>query len=189
MKMRMLSLLAAMLLLTGCAAAQPPDTPTSTSEETSSYFEENETDAPITVVLPGGFFSSEDRENFNAAQYAREQGYLSAIMNTDGSVSVEMSPEKYAQLWRKFQRKLDTQIAKCLRSPDTAYILEIERDEDYSLFQIRVDKKAYETAFDVVPASLLLDAALLNVLREEPLPLRVEIIDDATDEILQTEEY
>ena len=73
---KILCLLLALLLLTGCTPPTP-ETPVqdpveeSSSEEITLSEDTEDTDTPMDVVLPSAFFTGENMEEFDPEAYAR----------------------------------------------------------------------------------------------------------------------
>lgn len=140
--------------LVGCggeAAKETPD-PTQSSGTTISETQPSDQGGPVEVdehlltvdmVIPASLFD-EDMSSFDADAYAKENGFNSAKVNEDGSVSVNMSKSKHKELMSEMRTTVEDAFQELIGAEETPYIIEIEHSDSFDIVDIIVDKSGYE---------------------------------------------
>jgi hypothetical protein len=124
---------------------------------------------------------------FDADIYANEKGYISAILNNDGSVTVKMTKAKHKELLELLSISIEEAFTGMIDS--TPYILDIKYTDNYETITAKVDKDGYESSgFDLKPFMLGMGMMYQNI---KKIDYHVEAIieDVVTGEVLSTEVY
>ena len=162
---RFLFAAAAAVILTGCAAQPQPGAPveenevsvsgTPASEETtsgkadaavepSSEKQTGETQSAasvkeeekVTLVIPTVYENVTTQEE--ADQIRDRNGYESATLEEDGSLTIVMSRSQYDELLSSFRESVDRGIAEIISEDYGSSIEKIEYNDDYSVFTVTV---------------------------------------------------
>lgn len=188
-------ILAILLILsfTGCSqsAADPTtdNNDVSTTEATSAQIETDEKLLTVEITLPASLFEGEDMASFDTDAYVKEQGLISATVNTDNSVTVTMTKSRHKELLDEMTTSLDTTFAEFVNGEDTAYIKEITHNDDFTAVTMKVDKAAYENAFDFTPLAIGLSVAMYQAFTETEYHVEISIVDVATGEAINSITY
>ena len=83
-----------------------------TEETVPQVIDTDENLLTVDITFPASFFEGTDMSTFDADAYAKEQGFISAKVNDDGSMVVTMSKKKHAELVNETAASLDTNFAK-----------------------------------------------------------------------------
>ncbi len=190
-------ILALVLILSfaGCAQTDAdPGTTGSTAGSTEGTteaqgIEVDENLLTVDITLPASMFEGEDMSTFDADTYADEQGFVSAKVNEDGSVTVTMAKAKYNALLKEMADSLDTAFAEFVNSEDTPYIKEITHNDDFTEVTMKVDRAAYENAFDFTTFAIGLSVSVYQVFTETESHVDIMLVDADTGETFDTVSY
>lgn len=159
----------------------------STDTTSSGDIEVDENLLTVEITLPASFFESD--EDFDADTYAQEQGFSSAKVNDDGSVTVTMTKGKYKEMLQEMSDSLDESFAELVGAEDTPYIKEITHNDDFSSVTVKVDREAYENAFDMTPFVIGLSTMFYQAFLEMEYRCEISIVDAATGSVINTTVY
>lgn len=152
----------------------------STTESTSAKIETDEKLLTVEIKLPASMFEGEDMTKFDADAYANEQGFKSAKVNEDGSVTITMTKAKHRELLEEMANTLDTNFKDFVNGESTPYIKDITHNDDFTAVTMKVDKAAYENAFDFTPLAIAMSVAMYQAFTETEYHVEISIVDAAT---------
>lgn len=205
-------ILAAVMVVTmfaGCGSANEPSTtgspvstsavttaPESTTPETtipettaSQSIDTDEGLFTVDITLPASMFEGEDMSTFDTDAYVKENGFLSAAVNDDGSVTVTMTKSKHKELIDEMSASLDTSFAEFVEAEDTPYIKEISHNDDFSSIVIKVKRAEYENAWDFTAFSVGVSAMFFQAFLDMEYHVEVAVIDVDTGETIESVVY
>lgn len=170
------------MLVCGCSTAPAAvgDSNGSTTESTSAKIETDEKLLSVDITLPASLFAGEDMTKFDADAYASEQGFKSAKVNEDGSVTVTMTKAKHKELLKEMADSLDATFKEFVNGENTPYIKDITHNENFTAVTMKVDKEAYENAFDFTPLAIGMSVAMYQAFTETEYHVEISIVDAAT---------
>lgn len=181
------------LSFAGCAQTEEdPATGNDTgaaTETTTAKIETDEKLLTVDITLPASMFESQDMSSFDADAYANEQGFSSAKVNEDGSITVTMSKAKHKEMLNEMATSLDTNFAEFVNGENTPYIKEITHNDDFTAVTMKVDKAAYENAFDFTPFAIGMSVAMYQAFTETEYHVEISIVDVATGETINSITY
>ena len=190
------TILALLMILSFAGCAQTDTDPTDASNFGSTEgsteaqgIEVDENLLTVDITLPASFFGDKDMSTFDADAYADENGYLSAKLNEDNSVTVKMTQLKYTALLNETAASLETSFAEFIEAEDTPYIKGITHNDDFTTITIEVDRAAYESAFDFSALSVSLAASLYQAIAGVEFHVDVVYVDAASGETFKTVTY
>lgn len=161
----------------------------SPTESTTAGIETDEKLFSVEITLPASIFESEDMSAFDADAYADEQGFTSAKVNKDGSVTVTMTKAKHKELLDEMSASLDKDFQEFVNGEDTPYIKEITHNDDFTTVTMKVDKAAYKNAFDFTPFAIALSVSFYQAFTETEYHVVVSIVDATTGESIDSITY
>ena len=186
-----------LLSMTACAPTESPNgtnapanDSTPSSSATSGGIDTDENLLTVDITLPASMFAEEDMTAFDADAYADEQGFVKAILNSDGSVTVTMTKSKHKELLDEMTASLEKSFSELVEADTTPYIKEITHNEDFSAVTVKVDRTGYESAlFDMTPLVVGMSAMLYQAFLDmEPICV-ITISDAATGDTLNSVTY
>lgn len=179
------------MLFCGCSSAPAAgaDTNGSTNESTSAKIETDEKLLSVEITLPASMFEGQDMSTFDADSYANEQGFKSAKVNNDGSITVTMTKAKHKELLEEMAASLDQSFKEFVNGESTPYIKEITHNENFTAVTMKVDKDAYENAFDFTPLAIGMSVAMYQAFTETEYHVEISVVDAATGETINSITY
>lgn len=82
----------------------------------------------------------------------KEDGYLSAVPNTDGSVTLTMTKAKRSEMMAEMKQSIDDNIQKSIGDDGFQSIKEVTYNDDVTEFTVKVDREAFEGSWDGLSA-------------------------------------
>ncbi len=159
------------------------DEPVYTPTESSANYKEPETNVEITY--PATWL--EDTEDFDPSAYVKENGFISATVNSDGSVTVIMTGEKHKELVSEITKNLEENFSEYVDGEDTPYIKEISHNEDFSKVEIKVVRSEYENTLDFTVLAIALIVPVGQVSVGFTSGVEITVIDVDTGDIISVE--
>jgi hypothetical protein len=178
-----------LMFFAGCAQNSTAGSNTPTNESQSDKIETDEKLFTVDITLPASLYEGQDMTTFDADAYANEQGFISAKVNEDGSVTVTMTKSKHNELLTEMAASLDAAFAEFVNAEDTPYIKEISHNDDFTAVTMKVDKAAYETAFDFTPLAIGISVAMYQAFIETEYHVDITIVDATSGDTIKTISY
>ena len=120
-----------LLTLAACAPTESPNetnaptngnttsgTGADTEAATSGGIDTDENLLTVDITLPASLFSDEDMTAFDADAYAEEEGFIKAVLNADGSVTVTMTKLKHNELLKEMTDSLEESFDELVEAED-----------------------------------------------------------------------
>lgn len=206
---KLITLLLAFVVLLSCCACggqqqetptdAPVAEPTNTTEVPNNETEMDTTAAnqvevdenllTVELTFPASYFAGADMSTFDTEAYVKENGFLSAEVNEDGSMSVLMTKAKQKEILDEMATAIDGMIADYINGEETPYIKEIVHNEDFSSFTMKVNREEFENSFDATELSLILSTAFYHMYSGISTDIEFTTIDADTGEIIKSETY
>ena len=98
---------------------------------------EEEPEETVTVVIPTVYESITTQEE--ADEIRKKNGYESATLEEDGSLTIIMSRSRHDEMIRQFRDSVDRGISEILAADTGSEIEKIEYNDDYSVFTVTVE--------------------------------------------------
>ena len=143
----------------------------------------------VEITLPASMFEGEDMSDFDTVEYAKENGFISATLNADGSITITMSKAKHNELLVEMSKSLEDTFSGYVDAADTPYIKEITHNGDFSSIVIKVNKEAYEHAFDFTAFAVGISAMYYQAFLDMEYHVEVSIVDVDTGDTISTTNY
>lgn len=170
-------------------ATSTPETKATEGTEADYNVDTDEKFLTVDITLPASFFEGEDMATFDTEAYVKENGFNSAKLNEDGSMTVTMTKSKHRELLKEISTSLDENFAELIEGEDTPYIKDITHNEDFTVVTMKVDRAAYENAFDMTPFVIAMSAGMYQMFLEMETHVEISIVDVATGETIKTTTY
>lgn len=167
---------------TTASTTAPTTKPTKATEPPTTEPEE-----VIGINLPAAVFSGVDMATFDADAYAKENNYLGAKVNEDGSVSVNMTESRYAQMLAEAGELMEQSMDLLVDA--TPYIQKITFCEDFSLITILVDRAGYESTVDFTPLYIGITVTPMQQSLGIPVHMQINIVDASSGQTLNSTAY
>ena len=139
----------------------------------------------VTVVIPTVY---EDVKTQEEADEIRDRnGYVSAVLNEDGSLVIVMSRSQYDEMIRSFKESVDKGIAEIVGTGGGSSIEKIEYNDDYSIFTVTVSEDEIGTIERQAASELIMYGTLYHVYTGNDVEqIRVDYVSAGSGEIIET---
>lgn len=88
----------------------------------------------VTLTIPKDFFGDTTQEKLDES--VKENGYKSATLNSDGSVTYVMTKAQHEEMLKGVRESIDQSLSEMVGSSDYPNITNIEHNDDYTSFTI-----------------------------------------------------
>ena len=183
-------LIAVVIVLTfaACSAQKQNNTTENKSTEPSKSGVVDENLLTVDITVPASMFDEENPASAELSEEQKKQGFKTAKVNDDGSVTYTMSKSSF----KKFKESTKQETADTLNSLNADYpcVTSTEFNDDFSEIKIYVNKSDYENGMNFL---MLLQAGMAaNIYQSytnETVLSNVSVIDKDTNETLNSATY
>ena len=195
---RLLALTLALLMLTGCGAS-PDSVPDSQGDGSESVSEnangtaDNSSDGidvdkgllEVEFTVPAEFFD-EGTTQESLDEAVNEEGFKSATLNDEGSVSYVMTRAKHAEMMDDIREEIDSSLAEMVGSEEYPTITKIEPNSTYTEFKVYLSTEEVGLAESFSALALYVFGGMYNAFNGEPVDdVAVFFVSESTDEVIQ----
>lgn len=185
MKKSLLSLSLATLLLVACGNDEPK---VEGAEAEEQGIEVDKGLMNVELTLPAAFFEGSTPEEIEAS--AKEEGIKEVKINEDGSVYYKMSKSTHKEMLASAEEGVVETIDELINSKDFTSFKEISYNKNFTEFDVKVDRQAYENSFDGFGIlGLAFGSMFYNAIEganTSEMKITMVMIDAATDEQFDT---
>ncbi len=183
-----------LLTLVACTPAENADATNGSTESgteaTSGGIDTDENLLTVDITLPASMFAEEDMTSFDAESYATEQGFIKAVLNDDGSVTVTMTKGKHNELLSEMAASVEESFGELVGAEGTPYIKGITHNDDFSAVTVKVDRAGYENAiFEMTPLIVGMSAMIYQAFLDMEPVCVITIADAETGDTLNSVTY
>ena len=190
MKKWLIAFSAAALLLTTCGG-EDTEWEKETKKNSAYSLKVEKGMLIVHITIPASFFIGITEEEIIAK--AKENGVIETVVNKDGSVTYTMSKLKYEEMMKEMGDSVVSTIDEIVNSGDYTSIKEISYNEDFTEFDVKVNRQQYKAGFDGFDIfGLVIFSTYYSVFdgkSEEELQIVFNMIDETTGEIYDTAFY
>lgn len=177
MKKLLISLLSCLLVLglVGCGNNQDPV--------------QVETEEPVVVTLPGIFFEGLSIEQLESIYLPK--GVATITINEDASVTMEVPAETYDQLMEELDVEINSIFNKMVDGSKESIeaFKKIEPNEDYSQFDIYVDKATFSPLLTFAGLPIMITSGIYQMFdgkELDTLDVTINYLDESNNELLES---
>lgn len=139
----------------------------------------------VTVVIPTVY---EDVKTQEEADEIRDRnGYVSAVLDEDGSLVIVMSRGQYDEMIRNFKESVDKGISEIVGTGGDSAIEKIEYNDDYSIFTVTVSEDEIGIIERQAASELIMYGTLYHVYTGNDVEtIRVDYVSAQSGEVIET---
>jgi len=130
-------------------------------------------------------FTFESQEEADA--YAKEQGFKSATLGDDGSVTIVMSKSQHEKTMEGLSKTIDEALQEMIGSEDYPNITAVEHNDNYTSFTVttKSEELGFNESFSVL--SFYIYGGMYNSFNGTPADnIHVDFINEASGEVIDT---
>ena len=151
-------------------------------EEDRDYMEETGDDSEIIPVR--GFEAYGEEE---ADEIRDKNGYESATLEEDGSLTIVMSRSQYDEMILQFRESVDKGISEILSAGDGSSIEKIEYNDDYSVFTVTVKGDEIGTIDRYAAEELIMYGTLYHIYTGNDVEhIQVDYVSRESGEVIES---
>lgn len=125
------------LSLAACGGSEEPAEETAQAEDATEENESVEVDENLLtmeITIPADFMEGTTQEDLNGS--VKENGFISATLNEDGSVTYVMTKGKHKEFMASMTDEFNTSLAEMIESEDYPNITNIDANPDFTSFAV-----------------------------------------------------
>ena len=143
------------------------------------------TQETVTVVIPTVYESVTTQEE--AEKIRKENGYESAVLNDDGSLTIVMSRSQHDEMLGQFKKSVDEGITEIIHTVEDSAIEKIEYNDDYSIFTVTVSGDELGLAERQAADELVMYGTLYHIYSGNDVDhIKVDYLSSGTGEVIET---
>ena len=143
------------------------------------------TEETVTVVIPTVYESVTTQEE--AEKIRKENGYESAVLNDDGSLTIVMSRSQHDEMLDQFRKSVDEGIKEIIQAVEDSTIEKIEYNDDYSVFTVTVSGEELGLSERQAADELVMYGTLYHVYTgNDAERIQVDYVSSGTGEVIET---
>lgn len=180
-------------VFSGCSSPdQQPDgtEPQQAGTSEPAGIETDEKLLTVEITLPASMVSEDgNMSDFDIDAYVQENGFIDAVVNEDGSLTVTMTKAAHKEMLEKMTVSLEASFAEMVEAEDTPYIKEIAHSDDFSTVEMKVVRSEYENAWDLTPFVIGVSAMYYQAFLDMEYHCEISVIDVDTGDIISSVVY
>ena len=160
--------------------------PSATEETSEPLVDVDKNLFNVELTIPASYVGEEvTQESLNTK--VAEDGYKSATLNADGSVTYVMTKDQHKTMMDELKVNIDTSLAEYIGSADTPSITAIEANDDYTDFKATVSSDTLGLGESFTALTFMVYGAMYNVFNGTEVDnIAVSYINQATGEVIHT---
>lgn len=201
MKKKFITLLfVSTLTLAGCGSSGDASSDTATTATTSTTIEESSMDTSteslgdvqvekeifdVTLTIPADYIGELSQADLDKA--AEENGYESATLNDDGSVTYVMSKKQHKELVSGIVDNINSGLSEMIASEDYPNITNIENNSDFSEFTVTTTSTELDMNESFSPMIFSMYAAMYHAFNGTTIDnVHIDFINADSSEVIST---
>lgn len=140
----------------------------------------------VTITVPADYVEEgTTQDSLNKA--AKEEGYKSATLNSDGSVTYVMTKSQHKKMMDGIAQGIDESLADMANSEEYPTITKIEANDDYTQFKVYLNTNEVGVSESIATLGFYLFSGTYHVFNGTgPGGVIIQFINESTGEVIQT---
>lgn len=160
--------------------------PSATEETSEPIVDVDKNLFNVELTIPASYVGEDVTQESLDAKVV-EDGFKSATLNTDGSVTYVMSKDQHNEMMDEVKASIDSSITEYIGSTDTPSITAIETNDDYTEFKVKLSTDTLGFGESFTALTFMIYGAMYNVFNgTEADNIAVSYINQATGEVIHT---
>lgn len=167
--------------------AKPTEAPQPTPEPTPEpTIEVDEGLLTVTIIVPAEYLSGKTQADLDAER--EEHGYISEVLNNDGSATVVMTKKQHRELMASLAETIEDGMNSFVESADYPDIVAVEAGENYASFTVTLNTDKLDINDTFAAWSLYMYGGLYNAYIEDGAEsIHVKYINTAGDVLYEAD--
>ena len=130
-------------------------------------------------------FSFESQEEADA--YAKEQGFKSATLGDDGSVTIVMSKSQHKKTMEELNKTIDEALQEMIGSEDYPNITAVEHNDNYTEIKVTTESEELSLNESFSTLAFYIYGGMYNAFNGTPVDnIHIDFINEASGEVIDS---
>ena len=139
----------------------------------------------MTITFPATFIGDATQEKINSI-VEEEEGLISGTLNSDGSVTYVMTPERYAAMLADMEKAIDQNLQGIIDDEQNQHIVSISHNDEYTEYTVEVNTKDLTLYESMTVMQLYMCSGMYYIFQPVTLDsVHVLFVDSETGELIQ----
>lgn len=168
--------------------AEEPAVVTETAEDAETI-EVDETLFNVELTIPAAYLGDDvTQESLDAI--VAEEGYMSATLNEDGTVTYVMTKGQHDAMLEEMAATIDTSLAEMIGAAEYPAIVAIESNDDYTSFDVTISTETVGAEESMSVLAFYLYGGMYQIFcGNEVDDIAVNFINQTSGEVIETAHY
>lgn len=139
----------------------------------------------VTITVPKDFIGETTQEELDAK--AKEKGFKSATLNSDGSVTYVMTKAQHKEMLDEISANINNSLAELVGSDSTPNITDIKANDDFTSFTVTTKNEEPDLAESFMVLSLYMYGGMYAIFSGDEVDnIHVDYVNAASGEIISS---
>lgn len=140
----------------------------------------------VTLTIPSDYIDAgTTQESLDAT--AKEEGYKSATLNSDGSVTYIMTKAQHREMMSGISQGINDSLAEIANSEEYPTIKKIEANSDYTQYKVYLSSDKVGVSESMATFGLYIFSGTYHIFNgTEPGNVNIQFINEATGEVIES---
>ena len=130
-------------------------------------------------------FSFESQEEADA--YAKEQGFKSATLGDDGSVTIVMSKSQHKKTMEELNKTIDEALQKMIGSEDYPNITAVEHNDNYTEIKVTTESEELSLNESFSTLAFYIYGGMYNAFNGTPVDnIHIDFVNEASGDVIDS---
>ena len=130
-------------------------------------------------------FSFESQEEADA--YAKEQGFKSATLGDDGSVTIVMSKSQHKKTMEELNKTIDEALQEMIGSEDYPNIIAVEHNDNYTEIKVTTESEELSLNESFSTLAFYIYGGMYNSFNGTPVDnIHIDFVNEASGEVIDS---
>lgn len=147
----------------------------------------------VEITIPATLVNNDDADIDDIIDEAQDKGIKEIVRNDDGSLTFKMSKNEHRKMMKEITEEIQETMLDIKTDDDFVSIRDLEANESFSQFTMKVDRDAFENSLDAFAAlALAMQGMIYQVfdgVDQDELQVIIDIEDADTGELIDTVIY
>ncbi len=138
----------------------------------------------VELTIPAYILCNATQEQLD--QLAKDNGYKSATLNSDGSATYVMTKSQHKEMMDGIREDIKESLAEMTTSEDTPSIVKIEANDDYTQYKVFLNTEEVSASEEMSTIALYFYSGMFHVFNgTEPGNVNIQFVNETTGEIIK----
>lgn len=138
----------------------------------------------VTLTIPPDFVGQDETQE-QLDQTAKDNGYKSATLNPDGSVTYVMSKKQHKEMMEGIRQNIEEGLSQMVGTEEMPAIVDVKANDDFTQYKVTLNTSEVGLSESFAALSLYMYSGMYHIFNgTEAGNINVQFINEATGEII-----